>query len=532
VVQFDNQLNPGNSGGPVLDASGKVVGVAVATVRAAALNMAIPVGRLADFLAAPGLSFEPPPLAYNDRERPVSWTIGVQPPTPGARLPEDLSITVTVPNEAGEPRTFKAEPVGDGTFRAKVTPTPRAPERKVELDLKTGISDQFVEIRLREDVVSDGDTKFIASVLRLLFGGSSLPTFIMRGELKSGPTARAERTKADPRKLSAVDLSRAKQIKVQPLNWPGFQAFVATVDARQGSKVLATVRRRVELAGAPRSVPARGGTQLILSLPRLDAPPGPTGPPDQGRLDLGGELDIEGVPLPRGAGQAIRPPQVAIPAARLSPGAEEGSTAPLVLRLDGTISDVAVGGGGRYLLLPLKEARKLAIFDANRAAIVKTIPLPSPNALVTAGARKALIAYPDEKLIQRWDLPTLRREGASRRLPIEGPLTALVLGSDSDGPALASWTIEKGVLTEQNVFSLIDLESLKVLRVGLIASSGTWGTVSASGGSFRLPEFVSSPGRNGTPLHIRAAAGGALWPSGTRLESPPGSRRSGCEGRH
>ena len=31
-VQFDGQINPGQSGGPVLDASGRVIGVAVATV--------------------------------------------------------------------------------------------------------------------------------------------------------------------------------------------------------------------------------------------------------------------------------------------------------------------------------------------------------------------------------------------------------------------------------------------------------------------------------------------------------------------
>ena len=51
-VQFDGQLNPGNSGGPVVDVSGKVIGVAVLTVRGAALNLAIPVGRLSEFLAA------------------------------------------------------------------------------------------------------------------------------------------------------------------------------------------------------------------------------------------------------------------------------------------------------------------------------------------------------------------------------------------------------------------------------------------------------------------------------------------------
>src|SRR5438128_900416 len=33
VVQIDGNLNPGNSGGPVVDAKGRLVGVAVATIR-------------------------------------------------------------------------------------------------------------------------------------------------------------------------------------------------------------------------------------------------------------------------------------------------------------------------------------------------------------------------------------------------------------------------------------------------------------------------------------------------------------------
>jgi serine protease Do len=43
-IQFDGQLNPGNSGGPLVDKAGRVIGVAVATVRGAAMNLAIPVG--------------------------------------------------------------------------------------------------------------------------------------------------------------------------------------------------------------------------------------------------------------------------------------------------------------------------------------------------------------------------------------------------------------------------------------------------------------------------------------------------------
>jgi hypothetical protein len=364
--------------------------------------------------------------------------------------------------------------------------------------------------------VSDGDTKFIASVLRLLFGGSSLPTFIMRGELKSGPTARVERTKADPRKLSAIDLSRAKHIKAQPLNWPGFQAFVATADARQDSKVLATVRRRVELAGAPRGVPARGGTQLILSLPRPDAPPGPTGPPDQGRLDLGGELDIEGVPLPRGAGRAIRPPQIAIPAARLAAGSgpRGGSEAPLARLVEETIRDVAVGGG-RFLLLTLREGNRLAVFDVNQANFTKVIPLPSPNALVAAGASKFVIGFPDERRLERWDLARLERELDARPL-MDGRLRGLALGSDSDCPALAFWSAEAhGANPSAKArFSFIDPDSLTVQKIGSVdlgpsARVRASDKLSTSGGSLMVDDYLRV--NRGERLHLRASAGGGLY---------------------
>jgi len=64
---------------------------------------------------------------------------------------------------------------------------------------------------------------------------------------------------------------------------------------------------------------------------------------------------------------------------------------------------------------------------------------------------------------------------------------------------------------DQTVFSFIDVNSLKVLSVGLVVAWGTRGIVSASGGSFRLLEFANNPGLKGEPLHIRASAGGALF---------------------
>ena len=59
-IQVDVVLNPGNSGGPIIDEKGKVVGVVVSrAVGATGINQAIPVNHLSAFLNAPDISFAP-----------------------------------------------------------------------------------------------------------------------------------------------------------------------------------------------------------------------------------------------------------------------------------------------------------------------------------------------------------------------------------------------------------------------------------------------------------------------------------------
>lgn len=60
AIQLDGALNPGNSGGPVTDSKGRVIGVAVALVRNANIGFAIPAAEVARMLdgAAMGARFE------------------------------------------------------------------------------------------------------------------------------------------------------------------------------------------------------------------------------------------------------------------------------------------------------------------------------------------------------------------------------------------------------------------------------------------------------------------------------------------
>ncbi|MGO9601597.1 MAG: WD40 repeat domain-containing protein [Isosphaeraceae bacterium] len=192
---------------------------------------------------------------------------------------------------------------------------------------------------------------------------------------------------------------------------------------------------------------------------------------------------------------------------------------PLVVASGGKISDVTVGGGGRYLLLTLKESRELAIFDVSAAAVVKRVPLASSDVLVAAGAKTFVIAYPVQRLIERWDLATMARRGTRLPSPIRARLTGLAMGSDSDGPILAVWSPDAANnLSQPARFSFLELGTLKALKARSITLGGMQGigNLSALGGSFELHPFLVER------LYVRASACGDLFAIWQTRGSPSG----------
>jgi predicted Zn-dependent protease with MMP-like domain len=101
--------------------------------------------------------------------------------------------------------------------------------------------------------------------------------------------------------------------------------------------------------------------------------------------------------------------------------------------LPGTIRELCVGGGGRFLIMHLPQQRQLAVFDTSAAKLVKYIPVAEDNLLFAAGMDKLLVVFPDKNLVQRWSLTTFERD-VTATLPVTGRIHTAAMGSSSDGP--------------------------------------------------------------------------------------------------
>lgn len=132
-------------------------------------------------------------------------------------------------------------------------------------------------------------------------------------------------------------------------------------------------------------------------------------------------------------------------------------------RLPAPVTDCAIGGDGRYVVLHLPSERRLAIFDVSAARISRYIPADAGNVFFAAGRDKLVVALDNSRILQRWDLHSGTHE-LSVPLPVNGGVKALALGSDSTGPMLISWYAGPGDRGEAPI-GFIDLNTLKLLEI-------------------------------------------------------------------
>ncbi|HTK77131.1 MAG TPA: hypothetical protein VL371_17830, partial [Gemmataceae bacterium] len=103
--------------------------------------------------------------------------------------------------------------------------------------------------------------------------------------------------------------------------------------------------------------------------------------------------------------------------------------------LPGPATDMALAGGGKYMAIVCKSARKLVVFDAEGAKVVRELPLPPETVLCAGTAEHLFIVLPNQKVIQRWRLVDWERDLVAPLPLSEAPLD-LAAGACGAGPLL------------------------------------------------------------------------------------------------
>jgi hypothetical protein len=400
-IQLDAQLNPGNSGGPVIDDTGDVVGIVQAGVFATGVNFAIPSSLVRSFLSKPELVFRPPMIAADKKHEPAEFQVQL---VPFLRPLQRARVALELTTDGHQPRTFAAESADSLLYTIKATPIP-APSVNEPLWITGTVS--FAQGNLsgsfQDRAIELNGATIKLSELRSIQWGDEPQLIRHDGTQLAGRPAGLESLSVDVgHYLLNVELARAQRLDLRPVDQrtPGVR-YLLTVSV--GNEELARNEGSLTIADTV------GGSSL--------------------------------------------------PTTVFTPYTGDKQT----LELPDSISDAVLAGGGRLLLLHLRKSRKLAVYDVNQTKIARFLSLGSDQAFIAAGLEKLIVLAPSEGVIERWSLTSFERE-TTRPLPVSGVIKSIALGYASRGPLLIHAGVSTDALA-RTIFAFVDLEKFEPLPI-------------------------------------------------------------------
>jgi len=117
LVQVDAALNPGNSGGPILNRMGKVVGIVVSGIPGTGINQAIPTEHATQLLNKPDIQLLLPSITAESLHQPLHFSAKVITLQPGT---ENYNVTLNIKPAAQAMKTFAMKREQD-EYRAQAT---------------------------------------------------------------------------------------------------------------------------------------------------------------------------------------------------------------------------------------------------------------------------------------------------------------------------------------------------------------------------------------------------------------------------
>jgi hypothetical protein len=398
-IHLDGLFKQANTGGPLLDKTGKLVGW-VAGRGDGNSAVAQPVSALRRFVSRPELEFTPPAITHQNLHKPTLFELRAVPVMPSAK---PLTVELRLTTEDGMQRSIAMKPVGPEGERYGATVAPVPPPADSNLRLTVDFPEGLVTGTTVDRAFKVGAKELRLRAVSRLRLAPKPHAVLHNGETRFGSSAGLE---AVPVRLdkTVVTLNLAKATEVRfdaptPHQWVNY-----TIVVSQDGKEVARLRNSIAVERPYQTVGSAMDKSTLLP-PKLDKDP-------------------------------------------------------TIVTLAAPLADVAVGGGGRYLIFHLAKVRKLAVFDVNQAKVVATLPVDEDNIKLAAGKDKLIVALRKKRSMERWSLKTFEHE-ISEPLPFAGDdLKSMALGSNSDGPILLVH-LSKGA--RQGEVTFVDLLTLKSL---------------------------------------------------------------------
>ena len=468
LIQLDASLNPGNSGGPVVDQTGKVVGIVSFGMLASGVNFAIPVEKLWPMLKTPYYTIDASGLLL-DPYVPSTVRLGL------------ISMQADIPDLTAEIWCWCL-----GSDDKKVVP------------LKTLENNQFEGV---VSVASD-DPKKISLRGRFV---------LSQGEVSGTTLNEPMKLKGKQVWLSSIaSIRQAENGKTSSiLLQDGISTTVETAELGQVNVNYGEVSATIPLSKVKFAQFERGKQEpyqfnfVIKSKDQIIMQE----VIDENKLlafKVFGQTDATNESESNSDG-SIHSLDVDLATANVPKRAKYSGTEK-VIPLPNTMKDVCRAAAGRFLLVSMGNLPSLAIIDLDQAQIVKILPLPSQEALVAGTNEHFFVWDPIKNHLNRYSLQSLEIE-ASAPVPFEGKPLSFCAGEASDGPLAIIVSIQKDNLNF-NDWVFVDPIKLKSIPYEINGESRA--------------DKIKTINQGGSGPRLRASADGKVFGAWGFAGSPTG----------
>tara|TARA_R100000789_G_scaffold98855_1_gene103685 strand:- start:4240 stop:6720 length:2481 start_codon:yes stop_codon:yes gene_type:complete len=256
LIQIDANVNPGNSGGPVLDEDGKVIGVVVSAVLGAGVSFAIPVHVVKMFLSEPGIQLRVDEIPFLKRSESQTFHIEV---FEYQEHKNPLALQVIKQNVGRKNDSYSATATDKG-FSVTLQPFP-----------PTDTPPLLEVYLLRDGVVYAGDVQdSTIRVGRRTFQLSEISRIEKRPDLSIVTTIYRTKYAGHVQGLPLVEDRETKQTitleradEVQVYGKYGFESHVQLkIEAQRADKTIASLDWDLELDAFPKTVNLAAESEL------------------------------------------------------------------------------------------------------------------------------------------------------------------------------------------------------------------------------------------------------------------------------